>query len=412
MRARVSQPVLLPSGDALLLDYAERLAKHLPGRRAVHIHLSQLQPTHRRGHHLRMAAANFDNLVRRSQGQCFCLHDGDVVVVLKDISVAVIDEVVLGLRYMFDEDPLVHAPDDAVDQPTFCTWYNLEQDYPRFLAMARDLRRAAPVVPRLRGVELDGPERAPKVELHPFDPLRLSRFEQVITTADLTPLLRRQPICRLPENGPPSAVANELFVSIDALGRRAMPDVDLRSDPWLFQYLIGLLDRRVMVALPVQERTIQLPTALNLTLRALQSADFIAFDAKLREVTQKVMVAEVHWVDALRDVANFTFTREFLRVRNWRLSLDGLTAANYALIQARKLGADYVKLAWNIDLADPTPSKARAEFLDAVERDRGQQKLVLMHCGEAAAIRMGRQLGISLFQGRHVDAVLKGQAAA
>lgn len=411
MRARVTQPAVLPSGDALLLDYAERLARHTAGRRAVHVRLSQLQPIHRRDHHLRMASANFDDVLRRGQGQCFRLHGGDLVVVVKDVPVAEIDEVVLGLRYMFDEDPLVHVPDDATDRPIFCSWYNLEQDYPRFLAMAREERGVAPVLPRMQGVEQDPAERAARAELHPFDPLRLSRFEQVIATADLTPLLRRQPICRLPEGGPPAAVANELFVSIDALGRRAMPDVDLRSDPWLFRYLVALLDRRVMVALPAQERLIGLPTSLNLTLRALQSADFIAFDAKLREITQKTMVAEVHWIDALRDVTSFAFIRDFLRVRNWDLALDGLTAANYALIRARKLRADYVKLAWNMDLADPTPSKARNEFLDALERDRGQ-KLVLMHCGEAAAIRMGRQLGIGLFQGRHVDAVIRGQAAA
>lgn len=98
MQTRIAKPEDLPNGEALLLDYAEWLAKRLPGRRAVHVHLSQLQPVNRRDHHLRMAASAFDPLVRRAQGQNFRLSNGDIIVVVKDVAVAEIDDVVLRLR--------------------------------------------------------------------------------------------------------------------------------------------------------------------------------------------------------------------------------------------------------------------------------------------------------------------------
>lgn len=414
MRTHGHLKEVLPPAEDLLLDYAERLQRHLPGRRAIYLHLSKLRRLNRRRHHVAMAAASFDQLARRAQGQVFRLGNDDVIVVVKGVGVAEIDEVVLRLRYMFDDDPLVHRPDDASEGAKFCVWFDLEIDYAAFLAVVRAVHKRA-VAQRVqeaaKAEQSVLSNRAPTPTLEPLDPHRLSRIAQVIAPADLVPMLRRQPICQVPEVGPIKVVGNELFVSIDALGRQVAPTVDLRADPWLFQYLIALLDRRVMSVLPGLEASIALPTNLNLTLDALASPEFLAFDAKLREVTPKPMVAEINWLDALRDTPNYLFVRDMLRLRNWRVALDGLSATNYAMIDCAALDPDYVKLAWNADLADHTPSKARAAFLDALERT-APQKLVLMHCGEAAAVRFGRSMHIALYQGRQIDAVLKGRAAA
>src|ERR1700741_436835 len=106
MRVYASRAEALPAAEDLLLDYAERLVNHLPGRRAVHIHMSRLQRLHRRQRHMAIAAASFDPLAKRCQGQVFRLTNHDIVVVLKGASVAEIDDIVLRLRYMFDDDPL------------------------------------------------------------------------------------------------------------------------------------------------------------------------------------------------------------------------------------------------------------------------------------------------------------------
>jgi hypothetical protein len=63
----------LPSQEALLRDYTQRLGRHRQGRRAVHIHLSRLRPYNRRGHHLRIAANTFETLVTAYEGQLFQL---------------------------------------------------------------------------------------------------------------------------------------------------------------------------------------------------------------------------------------------------------------------------------------------------------------------------------------------------
>jgi hypothetical protein len=295
----------------------------------------------------------------------------------------------------------------------FCTWFDLQTEHDEFLDAARAAHREAREQ-RKREAEsapaqaAAGPAR-PKLD--PLDPMRLAKIEQMVAPVNVRPLLRRQAICVVSGNGAIKATSNELFVSIDALGAQVAPTVDLRGDPWLFQYLVTRLDRRVMAALPELEAQVALPTSLNLTLEVLGSNEFLAFDDKLRAVTQKPMLAEINWLDALRDMANYAYVRDMLRLRKWRIAIDGLTAANFALINCAAFDPDYLKLAWNADLSDTTPSRERAAFLEAMQRTP-VNKLVLIHCGEAAAIRYGLSAGIGLFQGRHVDATLRNKTAA
>lgn len=409
MQTRIAKPEGLPNGEALLLDYAERLAKHLPGRRAVHVHLSQLQPVNRRDHHLRMAASAFDPLVRRAQGQNFRLSNGDIIVVVKDVAVAEIDDVVLRLRYMFGDDPLVHVPDDAKELQRFCDWYDLERQYPLFLAKAQLLNRQSQErkeAERIAG--LAPPAAAPKT---PMDPQRLSKLEPFIATADVKPLLRRSAIAELPAGGVVKPVATELMVSLDLLGKRTLPDVDLRSDPALLNYLMRQLDRRLLTTVPDVEAMVPLPTWIRFTLKSLMSPEFVAVDDRLRATSSKLMVAEIAWEDALSDVSSFLFVRDFLKARRWQLALNGMTAANFALIDRATLEPDFIKLDWDANAADATPSKRRAAFLDALEH-APPGSVVLAACHTAQAIAFGRSAGISLFQGRAIDSLLQARASA
>jgi hypothetical protein len=136
------------SQEDFLADYARRLQHHLPGRRAVHLHLSRLSAANRREHHLRIAVSAWEGLIKKFDGQLFQLGNNDIVVVTKGAAVAEIDNVVLKLRFLFSEDPLADSSGESGNQ-TFCTWYELARDYPRFVAMAQDmLARKKPAMPR------------------------------------------------------------------------------------------------------------------------------------------------------------------------------------------------------------------------------------------------------------------------
>jgi hypothetical protein len=410
MHMRTAKPENLPSGEALLLDYAERLAKHLPGRRAVHVHLSKLQPVNRREHHLRMAGSAFDPLVRRAQGQNFRLSNGDIIVVVKDVPVAEIDDVVLRLRYMFGDDPLVHAPEDGSERFKFCDWFDLEVQYASFLAKAQVLHRQSLERKEAERIAALAPQ-APATPKVPLDPQRLSKLDPFVATADLKPLLRRRAIAELPVAGGVKPVATELIVSLDLLGKRTLPDVDLRADRGLLDYLSRQLDRRLLTVIPEAEGVVPLPSWIRFSLKTLMSPEFVAVDDRLRAGSNKIMVAQVRWDDALGDVTSFLFVRDFLKARRWQVAIDGLTAANYALIDRATLEPDFLKLEWDANAADATPSKRRAAFLDALEQARpGSIVLAESHTPEALAF--GRSVGIALYQGRAVDNLLQVRATA
>jgi hypothetical protein len=69
---------------------------------------------------------------------------------------------------------------------------------------------------------------------------------------------------------------------------------------------------------------------------------------------------------------------------------------------------DLLKIIWSPDMADGTPGQRLDPAL--VQRN-GEARVILCRCDSDAAIRVGQAAGVSLFQGRHVDALLAAKSA-
>src|SRR3546814_13050457 len=74
----------------------------------------------------------------------------------------------------------------------------------------------------------------------------LALVGKTIAKADLSAITSRQPICEVGDDGRAVPMFYELFTSIGALRQTLMPDQNLFSDRWLFQYLTGKLDQRML----------------------------------------------------------------------------------------------------------------------------------------------------------------------
>ncbi|HZD26758.1 MAG TPA: hypothetical protein VE631_10890 [Alphaproteobacteria bacterium] len=399
----------LPRHEELLLDYAERLRRHVKGRRAVHVHLAALQPHHRRPHHIRMAASTFDALVKRYEGQCFQLQNADIVVVVRGAGVQQIDEVILKLRYLFSGDPLVaQEASGGRSGKTFCTWYDLEKDYAGFLAIAQRMHaRAGDPLAAAPPANDDEETEAPAEPSVPLDVRGLARLEKLLASTDIAALHRRQTVCAVAPGREPQPVFNEVYVSIEELRRRMVPEIDLLANRWLFQHLTEVLDSRMLRQLPELERSEKLSTSLNLNLSTVLSEQFLAFDRSLREYVKKAMVIELQCVDVFGDIGAYQFARDFLRNRGYRICLDGLNYLTFPLLARRELDFDFQKIIWAPDLAEAGTAGSRGAFLDAL-RAADPSRVILCRCDDSSAIRFGQQHGIVLFQGRAVDRLLGG----
>jgi len=396
-----------PGEEARLRDYSVRLAQHLGGRRAVRVHLSRLRPYNRLEHHIRIAINTFDSLLQKFDGQRFLLVNRDLVIVVADASVADIDRVILKLRFLFSDDPLL-AEDQSSDGVGLCTWYEMPRDYQAFRVMAADLAKQAEQrrhEPQLSGERGNGPTIVETLAV-PLDPTRLARLEQTITTLDLTPMVRRQAICAIVPGLPPRPIFAEYYISIEDLGHRLMPDVDLLADRWLFQRLSQSLDTNFLNLLPAIAANSSTTLNVNINISTLLSPQFLQFDARFRLVGQKAIVFELQSIDVFGDMGSYMFARDFARDRGYRLCLDGLSHLTFPLIRRDQLGLDMEKIAWARHMENDLSADRQTQLHDAV-RHAGAGRVILYRCDSPGAIEFGQKLGITLFQGHFVDRLLE-----
>ena len=399
---------------AQMVNFARRLERNSYGWRVVHLHLSRLRAPNRRDFQIRIAANEFEPLLRSTRGDLFQLGNGDLVYFWQGEGMAEVDKVLLKLRYLFSDDPLVSGAEGnldeteqdetpAGDQPSFCTWHDLEVGYDDFREQIERLlhdqtgRRAA------------GQGAASK----PLDPAMLARVEQTLANADVSSLLRRQPICALLPGHPPRPIFHETHLAIGEMAKRLVPGVDLTADPWLFQRLAETLDRRLLHCLIQQGRSECGAFSVNLRLATLLSPDFLKFDEQFRRPDRderSEMVIELQLVDIYAELGAYLFMRDFVRERGYRICVDGLHYLHMPLINRKRLGADLVKLIWNPDLLGETSEQRLAELRTAIKA-AGIDRIILCRCDSAQAISWGQAQGIRMFQGHYLDSRLRAVRA-
>lgn len=393
------------SQEHQLFEFTQRLAKFRAGRRAVHIHLSQLRAYNRRGHHIRIAINTFEFLVKQMDGQIFALSNADLIFVCKGADIAAIDEAVMRLRHLFSDDPLTQDVDER-HESRFCSWYDLERQYEDFLVVAQalfdeDQKRSR----RLAAIAGPG-EIGPPPELPPLSPHRLGELVDAISRADLSNMMRRQAICVIAPNAPPQPMFRELYISIDELRAIVMPGYNIASDRWLFQHLTQTLDQRMLqLLMKNDDRAIASAFSVNLNVATLLSDRFLAFDANLKAATRGTVIFELQTVDIFSDLGAYIFARDFVKERGYRICLDGVTDLTLPFIDRERLGLDLIKIVWNPDMLGSGREARRDEFRKLIA-SFGRARTIMCRCDGEEAVTMGQSLGINLFQGRHIDRLL------
>lgn len=389
--------------ENLLIDYLHRLERHRSERRAVHIHLSDLLSQNRREHHMRIAIGTFDNLVKMLQAQAFTLANADLMIVYKAQAQDEVESAIVKLRFLFSDDPLI-IEDAQGRKGTFCTWYDLEREYDVLVALAQkmaqeeqDRRRAEQERNARHTRQQDAPKGAP------FTPDLLARVEAALGQADLANLMRRQAVCAVVGQAPPQPVFHELFISIADLRQTLMPSVNMNSSPWLFQQLTETLDRRVLSLLNKHDdRTLEGDISINLNVSTILSPEFMVFDDNVKAGMRGTIVLELQKVDIFADLGAYLFARDFAHDRGYRICVDGLSYSMLPFVDRERLGADLIKLIWDTSLTEEKDKKT-----DALRRI-GVTRIILARCDTPSAIEYGHSVGITLFQGRHVEQTLMG----
>jgi hypothetical protein len=392
------------SQESLLLDYLNRLERHRADRRAVHLRLSGLQVHNRREQHLRMALGAFDGLVRMLQAQVFSLTGGDVMVVYKSQAQEEVEASIVKVRFLFSDDPLIVDDDDGA-RGTLCSWYDLDREYDILVAFAQQALADEQARRRAEQERASREARfAERPKGAPFTPELLVRVEAALGQADLANLVRRQAVCAVVGAATPQPVFHELFISIADLRQTLMPNVNMNSSPWLFQQLTETLDRRVLSLLNKHDdRTLEGDISINLNVSTILSPEFLVFDDNIKAGMRGTIVLELQKVDIMADLGAYLFARDFAHDRGYRICIDGLAYSMLPFVDRERLGADLIKLIW-----DPSLTEERDKKTVALRRI-GTTRIILARCDTPSAVEYGHSVGITLFQGRHIEQTLMNE---
>ena len=391
--------IKIPTQELAFADYMERLSRYRSNRIGVRVNLSLLNLAYRRDDYIRIAITTFANNVKPFEGHLFILSNNDIIFVAKDITKTMLDAVVGRLRVLFINDPLMHSNDEDIH---FCDWYNIETDYEKLLELSymylkvaeqtRQTAEPANVAPK------DG-------TLTPIRPELLAKLENTLANADLSNVVRRQTVCTLFEGQPPQTLFEEIFVSIDDLQNVATPGIDLRANRWLFQYLTQTLDRRVLHMLIRDGIRGDMPFSLNLNVATVLSQDFVRFEEVIAPQLRNRLVIEFNKIDVFSDMGSFLFARDYLRDHGFRLCLDGLTHHTLNYYSRSHLGFDLIKIYWTPDGLDSVMPETLPALRNII-METGQARTILCRCENSQAVEVGQQLGIVMFEGRHVERLL------
>lgn len=391
-----------------LLEYVTRLSKHRQGRRAVHIHLSDLKSFNKADYQIRIAINTFETTVKTIEGQLFKLSNNDIFFVYRNATPEEIDDAVMKLSYLFDDDPLTQDLDRSKEDG-LCSWYDVERQYDQLLALAKKLYEAVQKrQQRLAMIAGTGPER---VDYPPINPNRLGELVDTISKADLSNVMRRQTIFAVLSNQAPRALFRELFISIPELRDLILPGYNITANRALFHYLTETLDKRMLsLLIKNDDPDISNAFSLNLNVSSLLSPEFLAFDTALKQGARGSILIELQISDIYADLSAYLFARDFLHGRGYRICLDGLTTQTLSFIDRRQLGADFIKLVWSPDMVEGKNEEQHQQLRELVEKN-GKVSTILCRVDNEDAVNYGKSVGIAMYQGRYLDQVVHAARA-
>jgi hypothetical protein len=204
----------------------------------------------------------------------------------------------------------------------------------------------------------------------------------------------------------PTAVFHELYVSIADLESQIVPGVDLSGNRWLFQYLTSVLDRRMLVYLAEEGERSNRAFSFNMNVATLLSSEFAKFDQRISSNLRGRIVIELQTVDVFSDMAAYMFARDYVVDRGYRICLDGLTHFTAPFVDRTKLAFDFVKIYWTSAMQNADLARMTAELKGGGE-EQDLARVILCRCDTQQAVDVGKKIGINLFQGRHIDQLIR-----
>jgi len=417
--------IITKEPEAHLIELLNIVQENRQGWQAVAFHFSKLLEHYRSEYQIKIATNLMNDLLGDRDGAIYLCDDANITVMVRSMPKPLVDKMIFQLRYLFMDDPLSYLP-DGDENPEFCAVYDIETEWDQFMAISKkrlvlrvrtnqvQQRPPSPVANAAMAAAgiTAPPMQFPRIEMKYFTASSLANVETMLKDTDIVPSVRRQPVVAFMPDASVRTVFDEMYINIASLRAELGTEIDLLSNRWLFKYLTQKLDERMLDAIqknPV--RYLTNPVSLNLNIPTLLSNRFAEFDAAIKPSTKVSLVIELQIGDVFTDMSGFLLAKDTVQKLGYRVCLDGVTDLSFPQIDRKRLGFDLIKLQWNGDHARDAGNDKNARVAEAV-KVCGANRVILTRCDNEHAVEYGKAVGLALFQGRHLDALLNPSATA
>lgn len=276
--------------------------------------------------------------------------------------------------------------------------FNLEEQGTTVVGLLRQQKAAAPTL-----TSPLTPIFQQATQSMPFTPTLLAQLEKALLHADLSNIIRHQPVCAIVGKSPPMELFEEVYVAISDLKKAVCPNVDVFQAPWLFNRLMETLDKRVLENVIHHDGgAFTKNFSLNLTVKTILGPDFQKFDDSIDPSHKQTILFELKQSDVLADIPAYLTACQLAHGKGYRVCLDMVTFDSLPFIQREKLGLDMIKIVWSSSVLQTPVSDELRAAVKAVD----PMRIILCHVDDKNAIEYAGQLGISFFQGYYIQKLL------
>lgn len=229
---------------------------------------------------------------------------------------------------------------------------------------------------------------------------RYLAIDENLHAADISSLIREQPIYDFTDGERPEIVAFELSSAINEL--EEVYGVPIRSNAWLFSRITAILDERMMKHLMHDLDMSRRRIGINLHLSSVLGPAFREFAHRTSFGWQDNLIVEMPFLEVLDSPTDFHSALDTLRYNHGLAAVDDVPLMQMERIPDMPEQVRFIKVRWTDDIAK-LDSDVEIPVLEQLERF-GKERCVLTHCENTASVETALHLGFRVLQGRGVDA--------